>query len=74
MSDDGDDARRLVLTRKLGQGCVIYHADGSAQEVIVHDIRGKSVRLMFCDLENAEIMRVDRSEVYDKREERGENG
>ena len=71
MSDDR--ARRLVLTRRVGQGCVIHHPSGAAQEVIVHDIRGTSVRLMFRDLEHAEMMRVDRSEIFDKREERGQN-
>lgn len=73
MSDD-DGARRLVLTRKPGQGCVIYHADGSAQEVIVREIRGTVVRLMFRDLENAQSMSVWRSEIFDEREERGANG
>lgn len=71
MSEDG--VKRLVLTRKLGQGCVIYHADGSAQEVIVREIRPHSVRLMFQDLEHAEPMRVWRSEIFDEREERGAN-
>ena len=71
MSEDG--ARRLVLTRKLGQGCVIYHSDGSAQEVIVSEIRTNSVRLMFQDLENAGSMQVWRSEIFDEREERGAN-
>jgi len=72
MSED-DGARRLVLTRKPGQGCVIYHADGSAQEVIVREVRGTAVRLMFQDIENAKPMNVWRSEVWDKREERGAN-
>ena len=71
MSEDG--ARRLVLTRKLGQGCVIYHSDGSAQEVIVSEIRTNSVRLMFQELENAGSMQVWRSEIFDEREERGAN-
>ena len=73
MSED-DGARRLVLTRKLGQGCVICHPDGSAQEVIVREIRGTVVRLMFRDLENAQSMSVWRSEIFDEREERGANG
>ena len=72
MSED-DGVRRLVLTRKPGQGCVIYHADGSAQEVIVSEIRTNSVRLMFQDLEHASSMQVWRSEIFDEREERGAN-
>ena len=72
MSDD-DGARRLVLTRRIGQGCVIYHADESAQEVIVREVRGTAVRLMFQDIENAKPMNVWRSEVWDEREERGAN-
>ena len=71
MSDD--KARRLVLTRRIGQGCVIHHPSGAAQEVIVHDIRGTSVRLMFQDLEHASSMQVWRSEIFDEREERGAN-
>jgi hypothetical protein len=52
---------------------VIYHADGSAQEVIVREVKGTAVRLMFQDIENAKPMNVWRSEVWDEREERGAN-
>ena len=73
MSDDRGKHGQLVLTRSVGQGVVLCDKD-VAQEVEIDSIIDGKVRLRFLPIDGARTMNVWRSEVWDEREKRGQNG